>query len=311
MALFTKTSPERTLQSNLDAARSSRDRIAARLIEATRLVVDREGALQRLVLEGAQDDVLIIAERALDEVERGQGTLSAALVEAEVLAEKYERELAELLDAAVRKKTAAELVSMASAIDEASATTVAAMAVLSEAVSRAAFISESAGLATYASASLIQIPEAVGYTVSLLRERARLVIEGSAPPTLPTPEQPYKAPVVVLPTTRRLFSLRAISWSDANGDLRVAQRWHDVDLPLACADRAIATNACVPMHDKARNQQTLRQWPGMPRPESCYNLDEPGAAKADAVDEHSRDDAVLHSGFVETVGRPYALGVAR
>jgi hypothetical protein len=312
MALFTKSSPEKTLQASLDGAKASRDKIVTRLSETGRTVTEREYALQRLVQAAAPDDDLIIAERALDEIERRQGTLQAGLVQAEVLAEKYERELAELLDAKVRAATSATLLALAGDIEEASAMTVTAMAVLSKAVSRAAFISESAGLAVYASASLVQIPEATQYITGLLKERARLCIAGETSPTLPTPEAPYKTPAVVKPIVRRLFALRAVSWTDANGDLRVAQRWTDVDLPLACADRAIATNACAPMHDKARSQQTLRQWPGHPDPANCFSLDDPNVSTFTATDEHPREPAELHSAFQPLDrGRPYALGVAR
>jgi hypothetical protein len=180
------------------------------------------------------------------------------------------------------------------------------------AIRAAVFISEAKGLEIFATSSLVQVPEATAYVSMLLRERARMVIDGTAPATLPTPEAAFVPTIPAKPVTRRLFSLKPVSWTDANGDLRVAQRWTDVDLPLACADRAIATNACVPMHDRARSQQTLRQWPGHPDPANCFSLDDPGvSAKAAALDEQPRDDGVLHSNFVETVGQPYQLRAVR
>jgi hypothetical protein len=312
MALFSKSDPEQNLRRDVATARDARDRIAARLIESTKAVAEREADLQKMVLAAAPDDELIKVEIALDTVERREGTLQAALVEAEVLVEKHEAALAALLDAATRAKTAASLVAMALDIEEASTKTVAAMAVLSEAVSRAAFISESAGLAVYASASLVQIPEATQYTTGLLRERARLCIAGETSPTLPTPEQPYKAPVLVKPVTRRVFSVKPVSWTDRDGNLRTGQRYTDCDMPADCARRAIDAGVAVEMTSSVRNASTHNQWSGHPNPANCHNLDAPGEAKADTVDEQPRGPDEIHSAFQPLDrGKPYALGVAR
>jgi hypothetical protein len=312
MALFS-SNPEKVLQRDFDSARTSRDAVAKRLATAQQLVTEREATLCRLAGEGAPDDALATAERGLSDSERRVETLARSLTEADAKVVKLNAELAAIVDKKQRAATSAELLAMAIDLEQANAGVDIAMNALSKIATRAAvLISEAKGLEIYAASSLIQVPEAVGYVGSLLRERARLVIDGSAPASLPTSEAAFVPAIPAKPVTRRLFALRAISWTDANGDLRVSQKWHDADLPIPAAERAIATNACVSMHDRARSQQTLRQWPGHPDPANCFSLDDPNAAApADTADEQPRDDAVLHSGFVESVGQPYQLRAVR
>jgi hypothetical protein len=305
MALFSKTSPEKVLQSSLDAARSSRDKIATRLTEATRLVTEREFALQKLVQAAAPDDELIIAERALDEAERREGTLQAGLVEAEVLAEKHERALAELLDAKTRAATSATLLALSLAIEEASAATLAAMAVLSAATSRVAFISESAGLATYALASLEQIPQASEYTIGLLKERARLCIAGEGSAMLPGAEKPFVPDIPTKLSTTRLFALRAVRWRDGAGQLVHSGKYKDVDLTASAAANALASGACVQLNHPSRRTH-LGQSPAHVEPHWCTDLDQTDASTESAA------ESVLHSAFEPLDrGKPYALGIAR
>jgi hypothetical protein len=80
-------------------------------------------------------------------------------------------------------------------------------------------------------------------------------------------------------------------------------------LPLDCASRAIDAGVAVEMNSPMRNKMTHNQSPGMPSAAMCHSLDAPGTATADTVDEQQHD-AVLHS-FVENVGQPYQLRVAR
>jgi hypothetical protein len=310
MALFT-SNPEKVLQRDLDGARTARDKLATRLAAAQDTVAEREAILCRLAGEGAPDDVLATTERGLGESERRVETLARSLTEADAKVVKFEAALVELLDKKQRAATSVELLAMADDLEQADASVNIAMSALSKIAGRAAvFLSEAKGLEIFATSSLVQVPEAVGYVSSLLKERARLVVEGFAPASLPTPEAAFVPTIPAKPVTRRLFSLKPVSWTDANGDLRVAQRWTDVDLPLACADRAIAANACVAMDHPARSAKHHNQWPGHPNPASCFSLDGDAAAKADSVAEQPRDDAVLHS-FVENVGQPYQLRVAR
>src|SRR5258706_872284 len=312
MAIF-RTSPEKTLQRDRDAAMANVDRLAAKLNDAEADVTASKTAVQRAALDG-DDGALDIVETAERAALHRLSTINAAHEAAAKLLALLESQIAELLDKKQRATTSAELLAMAGDLEQANESTTIAMTALADIATRSAvFLFDAKGLQFFATSALTQIPEATSYIAMLLRERARLVLDGTAPATLPEAEAAFVPTTPVKPVVRRLFSLKPISWTDANGDLRVAQRWTDIDLPLACADRAIAANACVEMNDPARSQQTLRQWPGHPNPANCFNLDEPGtAAKADVVDEQPREPDEVHSAFQPLDrGQPFHMRIAR
>ena len=91
------------------------------------------------------------------------------------------------------------------------------------------------------------------------------------------------------------FPARRITANLAPGD--VPKAGPALDLPLACADRAIAANACVEMNSPERTTKTLRMWPGHPNPSICFSLDEPGTAAEVATAEPPRDPDEIHSAF--------------
>jgi hypothetical protein len=64
VALFKSSNPEKQMASDIAAARTNRDRLSARLLEAEQAVVERRGAAQRLALDGADDMLLDKAEAA-------------------------------------------------------------------------------------------------------------------------------------------------------------------------------------------------------------------------------------------------------
>jgi hypothetical protein len=133
------------------------------------------------------------------------------------------------------------------------------------------------------------------------------VLNGSAPAVLATHEAPFKPTIAVKPVVRRLFTLRAVSWRESDL-LRVAQRYTDVDLPAAAAERAIKARACTEMNDPMRNIKTHNQWPGHPDPASCFSLDDDMPITNAAVDEH---EPVRHTAFeVVDRGAPFTLRIA-
>jgi hypothetical protein len=308
MAIF-KTSPEKTLQRDRDAAKANVERLAAKLAAAEQAVIVAKTAVQAAALDG-NDAALDATETAERAALHRLGSIRTASEAATKLLAHFEAQLAELLDKKQRAATAAELEALADDLIQAEQSTIVGMTALAAVTNRVApFISEARGLQIFSSSSLEQIPEASSYVSLLLRERARLCVAGEVAATLPGAEQPFVPTIPAKPATRRLFSLRAISWTDDTGQLRTSQRWQDVDLPLACADRAIAANACAELNSPERTTKTLRMWPGTPRPENCHSLDG-DAAKADVAAE-PQHDPVRHSGFVETIGAPYKLQIAR
>jgi hypothetical protein len=244
MAIF-RQSLERSIVKDRDTAQANCIRLATKLTDAEAAVTARRREAQQLALNGADDGVLNAAEATLRGALDRQTTINAASTEAGKLLALLESQLAGTLDKKLRATTAAELTAMSDDLSQASDGVDIATTALSKIATRAAmFISEAKGLEIFATSSLVQVPEASNYIGLLLRERARQVIDGSAPASLPTPEAAFVPTIPVKPVTRRLFSLKPVSWTDGSGDLRVAQRWNDVDLPIPAAEKAIERVGC-------------------------------------------------------------------
>jgi hypothetical protein len=167
-------------------------------------------------------------------------------------------------------------------------------------------IFEAKGLEAFSVSAKIEVPAATSIIAALLREHGSAVLRGAAAASLPTPEGVPTIPAK--PISRRLFTLRSISWTNADGMLRVAQKFTDADLPLVVADRAIAARVCVEMNNPARNPSTHNQWPGHPDPAQCFSLDE--ASKPTPIAAEPQGEVLKHSGFVETIGKPYIVRTA-
>jgi hypothetical protein len=308
MALFQK-SPEKTR----DAAASNVARLAARLTEAEDAVIASKSAAQRVAMS-ADDAGLDSAEQAEAAALRRLATITTAYAEAEQILAKLDGKIAAVTEKTLRTATAAEANAMADDLIQAAAGFDIAIAALADVSIRAAsIVYEASGLAAFSTSSRTEVPAAADIVASLLRDHGAAVLNGMAAAVLPTPEKPFKPTIAPKPVTRPLFTLRSISWTNADGMLRVAQRYTDADLPLDAADRAIKARVCVEMTDPARNPQTHNQWPGHPDPAQCYSLD--GAASVDVIEEDTASqfreaDVVKHSGFIETVGKPYIVRTA-
>jgi hypothetical protein len=307
MALFQK-SPEKTLQRDRDTALANRDRLAISLTASEDNVILAKKRVQRCAIEG-EDAGLDGAEQAEVAALRRLTTITAAHAEAEQILTKLDGQIAAASEKTVRAATAQEANTMADELLQVAKTFDVAIGQLANISNRAtSIVFEASGLSNFATSSRTEVPQAAEIVAALLRDHAAAVIDGSAPAVLPTPEKPFTPTIAPKPVTRPLFTLRSISWTNADGMLRVAQRYTDADLPLDAADRAIKARVCVEMTDPARNQSTHNQWPGHPDPAQCYSLD--GAVSADVIEEDHQHDVVKHSGFVETVGKPYIVRTA-
>jgi hypothetical protein len=192
---FLTSNPEKALQRDLDAARTSRDATAKRLAAAQDKAVECEQTVQRLAREGAQDPVLVAAEIALDEVERRVSTLEPALAEAEKLVARLEAQLADALDKKVRAETARQCETLASRIEKASKAIGPLMAELAEAsgLAASAQIWDAHGYHVYAQNSALQIPAAAELVSRAVREHGSRVVAGMERATLLTPAVPHAA----------------------------------------------------------------------------------------------------------------------
>jgi hypothetical protein len=307
MALF-RTS-EKSVVKDRDTAKANRDRLAATLHEAEANVVATKSAVQRAALAG-DDGTLDAAEAAEAASLRRHGTIAGARAKAEEVLAVLEGQVAAALDAKVRAATAAAIEAIADEIEKSGDSFAIGAAALAEAAKHAALVTpDAAGLSNFASNVMAELPPAIRMTAQMLRSQAAAVLTGAAPAAMPTPEAVVKPVVLVQPLTRRLFATRPVKWTDAAGQLRISPQFADVDLPIACADRAIVAKACVAMTDPARNKQTHNTWPGHPSPDHCFSLDEPdGTAKADDAPKPLAEPVVVFQPVDR--GKPFTLKIA-
>lgn len=248
MPIF-KSSLEKTLQRDRDAAITNRDRLAVRLTDAEQAVITSKSTARRAALDG-DDGGLDAAEHAEGAALRRLSTITAAHAEAEQALVLLDGQIAAALDSKTRTATAAETVALADELVQAAAGFDIAVAALANVSTRAALICfEATGLASFSNSSRVEVPAAVEIVSALLREHAKAVLNDTAPATLPTPTAPFVPAVPPKPVTRTLFTLRAISWTNADGALRVAPKFSDAELPLDAADRAIAAWRCLVFED--------------------------------------------------------------
>jgi hypothetical protein len=305
MALFTKA-PEKTVTRDRDAAKANVDRLAAKLIEAERFTIATRNAAQAVAMT-TDDAALDIAEAAGAAALRREDTIRAASGEAGKLLAALEAQLAILTDQKQRAATVAEVTALADDLMQAGESFEIAISELVKATEKAArFVYEAKALETFAASSQVEIPEAVGVIGELVRAHAEMVLSGLAPATLPAKEAPFVPNIAVKPETRHLFTLRGISWREGD-QLRVAQKFTDVDLPLAAAKRALKARACCEISDPMRNPQTVNQWGGHPNPESCFSLED----DVPVTDATEPREVVQHSAFTRVDRGPsYVLRVA-
>jgi hypothetical protein len=310
MGLFPK-SPEKVLIRDIDVARANRDRLAAKLFEAETSVTARRSQAQQLAYDDADGAVLARAQTALQAALGDVGTFGGALAKATALLAKLEGEHAELVDKRVRTSTAAEVAELATDLETTGSEVIVALAKMTTlAGSLARFNPDAVGLHTFLESSGWQIGPAVELVAEVTRLYARQVLEGSVPATLPqsTPAPALPA-VVAQPTTRHVFSVRNIKWSDEAG-LRVLAAGFECDLPPAAAERGLKTGAVTLIGSNAWRTLKGTRPITHPAPGRCESLDDGDHAVAEPnVAAQSQHEPTLHSGFTETIGQPRLMRV--
>jgi hypothetical protein len=304
MALFTKA-PEKTLTRDRDAAKANRDRLAVRLNDSEKAVIAAKSAAQRAALDG-DDDGLLVAEAAERAALSRLSTIGAALAESEKLLALLESQLETMADQKLRAATSVATLALADELAEVGAAYLASTTQLAEVCTRALAISmEANGLAVFTASSLIEVAAAIPVVSEVLRQHARAVTNNLAPAVMPkVPEPPAKA-VASQPkaATVRVFSTKPIKWLDEDGKQLSGGKCVDLDLPVATAERALASGACVKLDHPSR-AGNIGRWPGHYSLNVCFDLDSE-AAPGSAV------QTVVHSAF-EPIdrGKPFTLRVA-
>jgi hypothetical protein len=311
MALF-RTSPEKSVVKDRDAAKANRDRLAATLHEADANVIATKSAVQRAALAG-DDGTLDAAEAAEAASLRRHGTIAVARAKAEEVLALLEGQVATMLDAKVRAATAASIEAIADEIEKSGESFAIGAAALAEAAKHAALVtSDAAGLANFASNVMVELPPSIVMTAQMLRSQAAAVLSGAAPAApaaTPTPEAVVKPVALVPPVTSRVFSTKQVTWSTPDG-MRFAPKYVVLDLPPDVAARALKLGAC-----SAVPGEVWRAYKGTHVPFSrladIVSLDEPDEAAKAADTAKPLAEPVVHSAFeVVNRGPAYQLRVA-
>jgi hypothetical protein len=178
MALFTKA-PEKTLTRDRDNAKANVDRLAVRLTDAARAVITTKSAAQAAALAG-DDGALDSAEAAEGAALRRLTTIRAAHAESEKSLALLEDQLATMADQKQRTATADETNAIADALAQAGESFDIAITELVTLTAKVApFIFESRGLEAFSTSSAIEVPAAIGIISALLREHAKMILNGT------------------------------------------------------------------------------------------------------------------------------------
>jgi hypothetical protein len=255
MALF-RSSPEKQMQRDIDAAKGNRERLAAKLAESEAAIIERRAAAQALARDGADDAALDRAEAATRSAQDRAATIAGAIADVEANLAALEQTTAEAADKALREKTAAEVELLAREVVDAAEALNAAAAVLADCTAHAVpMVPEAGGLNNFALVCRTEIPAGGDLVAKLLRVHAEAVLAGTAPAALPQPEAPVVSPsIAAKPATVALFALRPVKWKDAGGQQMVVQKFQDCALTPSAAMRALALKACVKLDDPLRRQ---------------------------------------------------------
>jgi hypothetical protein len=299
--------PEKAAEKKLADTRVARGALAVRLAAAQDAVASARATLHQLAVEGAVDAALADGEAKLRDTERRVATLTPALVEIDKLLATLEAERAEMLDKKTRVATSAATLALADELTELAAAYHASTSALHEICGRVLAVTpEVLLLESFAASSLIEVSVAIPVIAEALRQHARAVTNNLAPAAMPKVPEPPAKPVAAAPKapTVRVFSTRPIKWLDQDGKQVSGGKCVDIDLPVAVAERALASGACVKL-DHPTRAGNLGRWPGNYSLAVCFDLDSSEAAVP------GPQETIVHSAFTPIDrGKPFTLKIA-
>jgi chromosome segregation ATPase len=203
MALFKSSNPEKSLQRDIDAAAKNRERLSAQLSEIEHAVTRHAAAAKQAAVTGNDAD-LDRAEGALRAAQDRSATLKAALADVEQQLAALERTKAEMADRKLRAQTAADIELLVRKLTEVGAEFTSTTERLSEHTRQAVpLVYEALGIDDFMKTCLTQVPEALELVNKLLRAHADAVVAGTAPATLPLPQDEASVPPAQPPETPR------------------------------------------------------------------------------------------------------------
>lgn len=188
MRIF-KSTPEKTIERDIEAATANRERVSARLAECDQAIARHASAAKDCALSG-DDAGLDAAQTSLRAAQDRAVTLRSALSEIDQQIADLEQAKAEMADRKLRSETAAEIELLARKLGEIGAEFNGVAERLSEQTHRAVpIVFEALGINNFAKVCLTELPQAVELVSTMLRAHADAVLAGTAPAKLPLPEQ--------------------------------------------------------------------------------------------------------------------------
>jgi chromosome segregation ATPase len=184
MAIF-KSTPEKTIQRDIDAATANRDRLSTKLAECDQAIARHATAAKESALSG-DDAGLDAAEASLRAAQDRAATLKTALTEMNQRLADLERAKEDAADKKLRAETAAEIDRLIGKLTEIGAEFNNTAVRLSEHTIRAVpVVYEALGLDRFIATCRAEVPAALELVAKLLRAHADAVIAGTASATLP------------------------------------------------------------------------------------------------------------------------------
>lgn len=184
MGIF-KSTPEKTIQRDIDSATANRDRLSAKLAECDQAIARHATAAKECALSG-DDAGLDAAEASLRAAQDRASTLKTALTEMNQQLVDLERAKEDAADKKLRTETAAEIDRLIGKLTEVGTEFNDTAVRLSEHTIRAVpVVYEALGLDRFITTCRAEVPAALELVAKLLRAHADAVIAGTAPATLP------------------------------------------------------------------------------------------------------------------------------
>jgi hypothetical protein len=264
------SSAEKNLTSDIGKQRGFRDSLASRLENANAMVADRTAAAQKLVLTGADDVSLDVADAEVAKAENRIATLTGALAEADQKLASLERKLAEISDQKRRKQVASEVEAVIVDLGSAGATVIEKLTNLGEVAGRAGLvINDGVGLKLFSERLVAELPAALELIESSLRSHIAAVLSGSAPAVLVKPDV-TPAPTLPPQPSKRVFSMAPLFWRESRNE-KTCARHQDIEMPVEFANRALTLGYAIePSDERTRGRRTGFVAP--PLPYHCIDL---------------------------------------
>jgi hypothetical protein len=233
------------------------EQLAVKRAKAQDLLDKATKARQDALLSGDLDD-----QRAIDKLQIAVDSAASALVGIDdaigILAQQKseaETALAEERERVARAAAADKLTAQVAAIETAFKPWLEQSRIFADTLAELAHMHFGADeMSKFLENCMGQLETAMNFQVTELKTMPAGLLDGR----LPVPaDKPKPAPVEVTkpaPETHRLFALRPLKWTDAEGHVRYGQQFEDCDLPPVAARRALRLGAVCNLHDQRRNE---------------------------------------------------------